>query len=93
MLLFGVLGHRRLEVRGHGARPTVLVGVHTGLRARYLPHHPASTVALRHHQTYRHSLLQDCQEENVNDDGSRRGLKGFLSFPLLLVLHQALLSE
>lgn len=43
---FGVPGHRRLEVRGHGVGPTVLVGVHTGLRSRYLPHHSASTVAL-----------------------------------------------
>lgn len=43
---FGVPGHRRLEVRGHGAGPTVLVGVHTGLRSRYMPHHSASTIAL-----------------------------------------------
>lgn len=90
---FGVPGHRRLEVRGHGAGPTVLVGVHTGLRSRHLPHHSASTVALRHHQTHRHSLLQDCQEENANDDGSRRGLNLSISDLLLLVLHQALLSE
>ncbi len=71
-ILFFILGDRRLEVCGHGLGSLLPVAVLRGLRGRHGHHHPAGAVALRHHPTHRHQILQNRPEEaQTQEHGSR----------------------
>ena len=64
-----------LEVYGDGPGSPLLMDLHSCLRPWYGAHYSAGAVTLRHDASHRHSVFQDREEENEDDDGSRRGLK------------------
>ena len=54
-----IAGHRGLEVRGHGARPTFPMDLHRGRAGGDGGHHPAGAHALRQEAATRHPTLRD----------------------------------
>lgn len=55
------VGKRRLEVCGHGARPTVPVDIHAGGASGHRRHHPAGAHAVRRPRAHRQALQPDSQ--------------------------------
>lgn len=64
-----------MEVRRHGSGSVIPLDLHNGLRDGHVLNHSASACSLRHDETHRYPILEDCQEENADDDdGPGRGL-------------------
>lgn len=57
---------RGLEVRRHGARQAVPMGVHNGVRGRHVGDHPGGARPPRHDHSHRLSTHQDNQTTTWN---------------------------
>jgi hypothetical protein len=58
-----ILGRRRLEICSIGNRSFIFMDIRHRLCGWHMPNYTPSAITLRHNQSDRYSIFEDCQEE------------------------------